>query len=505
MRPRIALAGLQHETNTFSPFGATWEDFVRADGWPEMTTGEAMLDVFGALGIPLGGFIGAAREHCDFLPIVWAAAEPCSYVTDEAFDRISAMICAALAGADRLDAVYLDLHGAMVVQSHQDGEGELLRRIRAVVGPGMPIVCSLDMHANITTAMVELSDALVVYRTYPHIDMLDAGQRAYRLLRQRMEAGKPFHKALRKSPFLIPLYTQCTDFEPCRSLYGSLPGLERDGVASVDLGIGFPPADIAECGPAFIAYGAHQSVADRAADTLLAQLEAAEADFTSRLFSARDAVLHAGSHGRPGAPVVIADVQDNPGAGGTSDTTTLLRAMVEGGLRHAVLGLLWDAETADAAHAAGVGAELDVQLGGRYGYDPAPYRARVRVEQLSDGTFTCNGAVLGGVTVSLGRMARLRILAPGSDVQVALSSLRYQCLDQDLLRAVGIEPADMAVVAVKSTVHFRADFDPIAAETILAEAPGANFCRGETVDYKNLRPGVRLGPDTAGKRVEHQS
>jgi microcystin degradation protein MlrC len=102
-------------------------------------------------------------------------------------------------------------------------------------------------------------------------------------------------------------------------------------------------------------------------------------------------------------------------------------------------------------------------------------------------------------------MARLRILAPDSDVQVVLSSLRYQCLDQDLLRAVGIEPAEMAVVAVKSTVHFRADFDPIAAQTILAEAPGANFCRGETVDYKNLRPGVRLGPDTAGKRVEHQS
>ncbi|MBX3567873.1 MAG: M81 family metallopeptidase [Rhizobiaceae bacterium] len=492
-RPRIAIAGIQHETNTFAPFGAGWDDFVRADGWPEMTVGEAIIDVFTPLSIPIGGFVRAARAECDFLPIVWAAAEPCSYVADDAFDRLSAMICDALA-AGNPDAVYLDLHGAMVVESHEDGEGELLRRVRAVVGPGLPVVASLDMHANITQGMVEHADALAVYRTYPHIDMVETAGRAYRLLRQRLKRGEPFAKALRKPPFLIPLYTQCTDFEPCGGLYAGLPALERDGVASVDIGIGFPPADIAECGPAVIAYGTDDAAVRETADRLLDRIVAVESEFQSPLFDATGAVRYARQRGRPGDPIIIADLQDNPGAGGTSDTTSLLKAMVEGGLKNAALGLIWDPATAEAAHAAGVGAEFERMIGGRYGYDAEPFSARVRVEALSDGTFTCHGAILNDLTVSLGKMARLRILSGDSDVQVAVCSVRYQCLDQELLRVVGIEPREQAVVALKSSVHFRADFDRIAQEIILVEAPGANFCRGETVTYKKLRPGVRLGP-----------
>ncbi|MBL8581990.1 MAG: M81 family metallopeptidase [Rhizobiaceae bacterium] len=493
-RPRIAIAGMQHETNTFAPFGATYDDFVRADGWPEMTRGDAIIDVFTPLAIPIGGFIRAARAECDFVPLVWAAAEPCSYVTDDAFDRISAMICDGIAAAGHLDAVYLDLHGAMVVESHEDGEGELMRRVRAVVGPDLPFVVSLDMHANITEGMVANSDALAVYRTYPHIDMLETGERAYSLLRQRMANGRAFHKALRKPPFLIPLYTQCTDFEPCKSLYAGLPALERGGVANIDIGIGFPPADIAECGPAVVAYGTDAAAVDAAADKVLAAINAAESQFSSPLLTPAEATSYAMRHGRPGEPIVIADLQDNPGAGGTSDTVGLLRAMVEGGVREGALGLLWDPQTAALAHEAGVGAELELAIGGRYGYDAEPFRARVRVEALSDGHFTCHGAILGDLTVSLGKMARLRILDDGSDVQVAVCSVRYQCLDQGLLRAVGIEPKDQAIVALKSSVHFRADFDSIAKEIILVESPGANFCRGETVTYKNLRSGVRLGP-----------
>jgi microcystin degradation protein MlrC len=493
-RPRVAIAGLQHETNTFAPFGASYDDFVRADGWPEMTTGEDILKVFPHLAIPIGGFINAAREKYDFVPLVWAAAEPCSYVTDDAFDRISTVICGGIAEAGRLDAVYLDLHGAMVVDSYEDGEGELLRRVRTVTGPDLPIIVSLDMHTNITAAMVQHSDALAIYRTYPHIDMIETGQRAYDLLEQRLAHGKPFHKALRKVPFLIPLYTQCTDFEPCKSLYGGLPALAGHGVANVDIGIGFPPADIAECGPAIVAYGTDAGAVDATADAVLSRMMDAEMAFSGPLFSPADAASYGIAHGRPGDPIVIADTQDNPGAGGTSDTTGLLRAMVESGMRDAALGLLWDPPTAEKAHEAGAGAELDLVLGGRYGYDSEPFPVRVRVEAISDGTFTCHGAILGGVTVSLGKMARLRILDEKSDVQVAVCSVRYQCLDQQLLREVGIEPKDHAVIALKSTVHFRADFDPIAKETIVVEAPGANFCRGEKVVYKNLRPGVRLGP-----------
>jgi microcystin degradation protein MlrC len=491
-RPRIAIAGLQHETNTFAPFGASYSDFVRADGWPEMTTGDAILDVFSPLAIPIGGFIRAARDIYDFLPLVWASAEPCGFVTDDAFDRVSKMICDGIAQAGGLEAVYLDLHGAMVVESHEDGEGELLRRIRAVTGPDMPIVVSLDLHANVTTAMVELSDAIALYRTYPHIDMMETGQRTYALLRQRIQHGKPFFKAFRKAPFLVPLAAQCTDLEPCRGLYAGLPDAPVGGVLNVDLAMGFPPADIAECGPAIVAYGTEEAAVTAAADKHFGRLLAAEPVFEVPMLSPAEAVGYAALHGRKGKPIVLADVQDNPGAGGTSDTVGLLRAMVDAGLRDSALGLLWDPETARAAHDAGVGAEIDLVIGGRFGYDPEPFAATVRVEALSNGTFMCHGAILGGVTVSLGLMARLRILDEKSDVQVAVCSVRYQCLDQGLLRAVGIEPSEQAVIAVKSTIHFRADFEPIAKEIIMVEAPGANFCRNDQVTYKNLRPGVRL-------------
>jgi microcystin degradation protein MlrC len=494
VRPRVAIAGFQHETNTFAPFGASYEDFLRADGWPAMTRGGAILEIFPPLAIPIGGFIRAAQATHDLVPLVWSAAEPCSFVADDAFERIAGLICEGIAGAGKLDAVYLDLHGAMVVESFEDGEGELLRRVRAVVGPGLPIILSLDMHANVTEAMVELSDGITLYRTYPHIDMVETGQRAFELLERRVRHRGPLFKALRKTPFLIPLAAQCTDFEPCKSLFSGLPDSAEGVVSSVDIALGFPPADIRECGPAVVAYGTDEAAVMAAADAQLERLLAAETRFAMPVLGAGDAVSRAGREGRKGAPIVLADIQDNPGAGGTSDTIGLLRAMVDGGLRDSALGLLWDPEAARAAHEAGLGAEIRIRLGGRFGYDSAPYDATVRVEALSDGVFTCNGAILGDVTVDLGPMARLRILDDKSDVHVAVASVRYQCLDQDLLRAVGIEPKEQSVVAVKSTIHFRADFEPIAKEIIMVESPGANFCRNETVTYKNLRPGVRQTP-----------
>jgi microcystin degradation protein MlrC len=493
-RPRVAIAGFQHETNTFTPFGASYDDFVRADGWPAMTTGAAILEVFPPLAIPIGGFIRAAHATYDFVPLVWAAAEPCSFVSDDAFERIATLICEGIAGAGKLDAVYLDLHGAMVVESFEDGEGELLRRIRALVGPDLPIVVSLDMHANVTEAMVELCDGITLYRTYPHVDMIETGRRTFRLLQRRIEHGRPLFKALRKTPYLIPLAAQCTDFEPSRSLFGELPKGAEGAVESVDLAFGFPPADIRECGPAVVAYGTDKTEVEAAADRQLDRLVAAEDRFEMPVVSATEAVARAASNGREGAPVVLADVQDNPGGGGTSDTIGLLRAMVEGGLRKSALGLLWDPEAAQAAHDAGTGAEIEIRLGGRYGYDQEAYQVRVRVEHLSEGVFTCHGPILNDVTVDLGPMACLRILDDRSDVRVAVASIRYQCLDQDLLRAVGIEPKEQSVVAVKSTIHFRADFEPIAKEIILVESPGAFLCRSNKVTYKNLRPGVRRMP-----------
>ncbi|MBT8436364.1 MAG: M81 family metallopeptidase, partial [Gammaproteobacteria bacterium] len=215
----IAVGGFQHETNTFAPHLAPFEAFERADSWPGLTSGEVLFDTMAGLNIPLSGFIDSARQAGHQLhPLCWCAAEPSSYVTRDAFERVADIICSGLRAGASVEAVYLDLHGAMVTEHYQDGEGELLRRVREIVGPAIPVVISLDLHANVTEGMVEHSDAMTIYRTYPHLDMAATGVRAFELL-EFLIAGHKLHKVMRKIPFLFPLTSQCTDFEPCRSLY----------------------------------------------------------------------------------------------------------------------------------------------------------------------------------------------------------------------------------------------------------------------------------------------
>ncbi|MFP6745955.1 MAG: M81 family metallopeptidase [Alphaproteobacteria bacterium] len=489
---RIAIAGFQHETNTFAPTLATYHEFERHDGWPGLTRGAGIIDAVAGIAMPLYGFITAARDNHDLLPMVFCSAEPSSFVTRDAFERITAMLCDDLVAQDPFDAVYLGLHGAMVVEHYQDGEGEILRRVREVVGNDIPVVASLDLHANVTEAMVEHASTLSIYRTYPHIDMESTAARAYALL-DRILAGERFAKAFRKAPFLVPLTAQCTDFEPNRSLYQRVVEMEGSAAAGIDLALGFPPADILECGLGVVAYDSDQGRADSAADNLFVALLEAEAAFDNPMVAADEAVARAMANGS-GGPVVLADAQDNPGAGASSDTVGLMDALVRGGAQGAVLAILDDAEIAAKAHEVGIGASFDGELGGKSGMPgQSPYNGRFRVDALGDGCFTCYGEMYRGTTTNLGSMALLRIEDGASDVCVIVGSSRFQCLDQAIFRHLGVEPTEQKILAVKSSVHFRADFDPIASETIAVEEPGSHPCRLEGLDYKNLRDGVRLG------------
>jgi microcystin degradation protein MlrC len=266
------------------------------------------------------------------------------------------------------------------------------------------------------------------------------------------------------------------------------------GVSSVDFATGFPPADIAECGAAVVAYGEDERKVEAAAEKVYQQVLAAEADFDFELLDPDAAVIRAMANDS-NKPVVLADAQDNPGAGGTSDTTGLLAALVRNGARQAVIAVLYDPEVADRAHAAGVGAVLDTGLGGKSGLAGIePYAAHFEVEALGDGRFTYTGAMNLNSRAQLGNMALLRVVDEGSEVRVVVGSSRSQCLDLAMIRHLGIEPTEQKIVAVKSTVHFRADFDPIAAQTLVVIAPGIHPCRLDDLEYRNLRGGVRLGP-----------
>jgi microcystin degradation protein MlrC len=495
--PRIALAGFHHETNTFAPVGATYDDFVMEDAWPGLTRGEAILETFRGKNIGMAGFLDAARGRDDwtYAPALWCQAGPSAHPTEDAYERVAGEMLDRLAASRPFDALYLCLHGAMVPAHLEDGEGELLSRIRALVGPDLPIVCSLDLHANVTEAMWLHADAMTIYRTYPHIDMAATGAKAFALLADILRRGAKPAKAFRKLPFIIPITQQCTLIEPCRSIYGGLAALEGGDVASLSVATGFPPADMAENGPAVVAYGWKAAAVEAAASAVEGRILAAEPHFAGRLWSAAEAVAHARALSAAASrPIVLADTQDNPGAGANSDSVGVLEELVRQKAEGAVFGLLYDPDAARAAHAAGIGGTIERGIGcvsNMQGH--RPFAGRFAIEAVSDGVFAATGPMYAGFTMRLGPMAVLRVeSAPG--VRVVLSSKKQQLADQSMLAHLGIEPARQKIIALKSSVHFRNHFQELAHEILVVAAPGPNVEDPAALPFRRLRRGVRLRP-----------
>jgi microcystin degradation protein MlrC len=490
---RIAVGGFLHETNTFAPTKATYDDFVHGGGWPSMARGADVLKVMRKINVGLAGFVEAAEVNgWELVPTVAAAASPSAHVTKDAFERIVKEMVDGIAAAGPIDAVYLDLHGAMVTEHYDDGEGEILARVRRLIGKDLPLVASLDLHANVSPEMIAHADALIAYRTYPHVDMADTGRACARHLALLLKTGQRFAKAFRQVPFLIPISWQCTNDQPTKSIYQKLAGLESDAVPTLSFAPGFPAADFRDCGPSVFAYGRTQADADAAAHRIVALVESHEDDFDGRIYSPDEGVRLAMELAQSASkPIIIADTQDNPGAGGDSDTTGMLRALVRN-RASAATGVIYDPQSAKQAHAAGVGATVTLDLGGKSGIPgDAPYREAFVVEKLSDGKFVAPGPYYGGRDMDMGPSACLRI----GDVRVVVGSYKAQLADQSMYRYVGIEPTAQKILVNKSSVHFRADFEPIAAKLLICAAPGAMPADTASLPWKHLRPGIRIKPN----------
>jgi len=490
---RIAIGGFQHETNTFAPAKATFDDFVRGGGWPPLLLGEALFEGVKGMNLPIAGFIEhMSKTTHQLIPTAWAAATPSSHVTEDAFERFSALLLDGIRKAAP-DAVYLDLHGAMVAEHVDDGEGEIIRRVRNLVGHKIPFVVSLDLHANVTAQMLELTDGLIAYRTYPHIDMADTGMRAAQFMQLRIGGMARPAYAWRQMPFLIPLNAQCTDLEPARSIYRALALLESVDVPSLSFTPGFPAADFADCGAVVWAYGLTDEAAKLACNAVADLVENAEAQWEMQIYDADAAVKRAMRIALTARkPVVIADTQDNPGAGGESSTTGMLRALVTNNAQRAAFGLLVDKAAAAAAHRAGPGAKITIALGGCPGIaGDSPFEGTFTVERISDGRLTGTGPFYGGAHMRLGPCALLSI----GGVKIVVASEKVQLADQEMYRFIGVEPTEQAILVNKSSVHFRADFTPIAEEVIVARAPGAMPADPSTLSWKKLRRGIRLKPN----------
>lgn len=489
---RIAVGGFQHETNTFAPIKASLADFEQADAWPGLTSGAALFEAVKGINLPAAGFIDAAHTlRHELVPLLWCSAQPSAHVARDAFETISQRLLASISEARSLDAIYLDLHGAMVAEHIEDADGEILARVRQLVGPGVLLVASLDFHANVSARMVENADGLVSFRSYPHVDMTDTGIRAAALLNDLLKepARARWHSAL---PFLMPLTSQCTLIEPLKSLMLQAQELERLPVVSLCLAPGFPAADVPECGPTVFGYGRDADALEKAARILYGTALEREHEFALDLMGVDEVARLGRESDIPrGHPLILADTQDNPGAGGNADTMSLLKALIAANVDDVLAGVIWDAECAARAHEAGVGANIELKLGARSGFScETPLAARFVVERLGDGRFVGTGPFYHGGRFELGPMALLRT----GSVRIVVSSRKQQAADAAMFRHVGAEPAEARVLVLKSSVHFRADFGDMASRIIIVEAPGPNVADPSRLRFTRLPPDKRLTP-----------
>jgi microcystin degradation protein MlrC len=489
---RIAVGGFMHESATFVETPTTWEDFARTGAWPGACEGEAMLKTMEGLNIGLPCFVDEARKggHT-IVPVAWTMAQPAGPVTAHAFERM----CATLVDGYRrsgADVIFCELHGAMVADGYDDAEGELLRRIRAVVGPDVPVVGTLDLHVNMSDAMVAHTNLLSAYRTYPHVDWGETGCRVARWLDRVMSWGPRPAKAMRRMPFLIPVTAGCSLISPVQELYQELEAIEAATGAHLSFTPGFPPADIADCGPAVFGFGADPTTVQRAVDRLADAVNAAEPKFAAqRVQPVGEAVANAiRIASTSNKPVVLADTQDNPGAGSPSNTTGIIAELLAQGAQSTIVGIFHDPDLAAAAHAAGVGAHLNVPIGHGLGPDDAPQPGPWTVVALSDGHFAGTAPMLRSKFAEMGKTAVVK----QNGVEVLVASIRQQPIHTETFSHLGIDPRERKIVALKSSVHFRAGFQPIAAEVITCASPGMNLADPADFSYKKLPAAIRRRP-----------
>jgi microcystin degradation protein MlrC len=492
---KVAVGSFHHETNTFAPAKGDLAAFQARDAGG-IRVSPPVEKIIG-LNMGYAGFSEAAQTFgWTIVPLTFATAVPSNLVTREAFDHIMDHMLAGLHAAMPVDAVFLDLHGAMVTEDFVSGDEEIVRRVREVIGPNRPLIVEFDFHANIAAQTARLADAIFLYRTYPHVDMAEVGRLAAQHLKARVEGAARPAMAMRTLDYLIPVPAQTTLAEPMKALYARAKALEGRVIGNgqvhwVSLAPGFPLADSPHCRPAILAYADTQGAAEAAAEDMKRAFDDAEPLFTAPNLKPEIAIEKALAATADGGTAILADTQDNPGGGGNGDTVGVLKAMVEARLENALMAHIWDPGIARAAHAAGVGGELNLALGAKTGWaGETPVPGPWIVEQLNDGRTTGTGPMAKGWRFNMGLSALLR----QGGVRVCVVSGKGQCLDQEQVRAFGIEPSAFRILALKSSVHFRADFAAVAKEIFVVTSPGPVTRNLDDLTFCHLAPEVRKMP-----------
>ena len=479
---RLLLATMSHETNTFSPVPTRTERFCR--NGTTLLVGQEAVDFYRGTGTCMGGYLAVAEEAGATVVVpVCASAPPSGPVESEAYETFCTLITEAVAQGG-FDGIWLDLHGAMVTDRFDDGEGELLRRIRAI-DPVTPLCVAYDMHANVFDAMVANAQVVTGYQTYPHIDQRQTAERAARALLRVMRGDVKPTSAWRSAPMLPHVMAQGTHQAPNKDLQALCAQWEASGRAlAASLFVGFPHADVEMAGLSAVVITDNDPAGAQAmADELISAAWAARRDFLFEIEPLEASVRRAKALGAPDQlPVVLLDHYDNCASGGTMDTTDTLREIIRQELDDVVFFGIYDPAAVQQAVAAGVGATVTLTIGAKLPMPQLPVASTPltvtgTVQTISSGSFRLKGGLTPGLQIYMGTTV---VLDTGR-VQIVLLSRHIEPTAQEMLQVLGIDPARKKYVAIKSRVHWRADLGKIAREIVACA--GVGVC---TSDYGQL-------------------
>ncbi|MEJ8851263.1 M81 family metallopeptidase [Variovorax rhizosphaerae] len=485
MSAKVLSAQLSHETNTFSQTPTTLQSFAER----VFLKNAQIAATLSGTACELAAHIDAARDHgWQLVQPLAAHATPSGRATRDTWRHLLQQVMSGC--SPDLDGVILALHGAMAAEGENDAEGALLMAVREIVGPKVPIVVTLDLHANVTDRMAECANAIYAYRTYPHIDQYAVAREAADCLQRLMHEGLQSRCVVVHAPSLDGCDHGRTHLAGVMtSLLGMAADLRRshEGVTEVAVCAGFPWADIEQAGPSVTVSGtASAAVLRRVGATLTEAIWSSRHETSVRLLTLHEMVqaLAKRDEGEK-APMVISDFTDNPGHGAPGDGVRILAALLAAGQRKVALAGIYDAESAAACAAAGVGAQVHLRLGNKQ--NPAVYGEPLAVTgtvlRVGDAQFVCDGPMWAGITIKTGLTAVIEI----AGLWVIVTSNNMQTTDRQAFLSQGIDPTQCAALVVKSQQHFRGAFDPIASRTILVDSGGAVSPRLRRLPYQRVR------------------
>lgn len=482
---RIAIAGLLHETNTFADGLTPYAAFEHKGAFPGLLKDQEILQTLRGVAMCAGGYIAVAEKSgMELVPLIWTFAQPSGTVCHEAYTRLSTELLDKLRRALPVDGVLLELHGAMVTDQCEDVEGDLLQQVRSLVGARVPIIANLDLHANITAKMANTATTLIGYDTYPHVDCAERGAEAANLMAAILKGAVNPVVAYRQVDLLIGCPRQCTLQGPMADAFRLVHELEQQaGIISITLAGGFAYADIRDAGVAVVVTAhADAALAQKTADKLADYLWSRRQDFRVPLTPVREAIDYALRTKR--GPVVLADGSDNPGGGAPCDGTVMLAELVQANVPSAVVAIIVDPQAVAQAHQAGAGHQATLVIGGktdaRHG---PPLTLTGKVRWVGEKDYVNKGPMMTGMRVCMGRAAVFVV----NHVEIILTENSFQPFDCEALRCLGIEPRERLLIGLKSSVHFRADYQALAAKIFDLDTPGINSPNLFRCPFRRLR------------------